>query len=675
MKTPWIILIIIFLCLLLCLLVCAITVGSTGIWALFKLNNTPITQSSPSVGLNPTNTPVVIRPTKTLEPTYNTTPEDPAATIDAPEPTALPIISSSAPADTLETLENTIVPINDPLEAGDQRSFWVTNTDNNQNFQVEASLGYLTDHVYFWVEDGVQFNQNNLKNLVETFEEDIYPTNREFFGSEWIPGVDADPHMHILFARGLGGSVAGYFSTVDEYLPVVREYSNGHEMFFLSADHVSLNEEFAYAVLAHEFQHMIHWYQDRNEETWMNEGFADLAMFLNGYSIGGADRSYVLDPDIQLNDWPTEPTNRSAHYGASFLFMTYFLDRLGDEATKAVVAEPANGMVSIDLVLAELGINDSLTGEALGADDIFADWVLASYLQDSDISDGRYTYHNYASAPAPSETETISSCTQELITRDVSQYGVDYIQLRCNGDQTLNFEGSLQVGVLPEDPYSGSYAYYSNKGDESDMTLTRTFDFTDQAGPLTLTYWTWYDLEVDYDYLYLTASVDGEDWQILITPSGTPDDPSGNSYGWAYNGASGAGPKWIQESVDISQFAGKELQLRFEYVTDAAVNGEGLLLDDVAIPEIDYFTDFEQDGGGWEAQGFVRIQNALPQTFRISLIRIGDGTTVETIDLSADNSADIFLDFDGDLREAILVVSGTTRFTRQNAAYQFSIQP
>jgi len=698
MKNTWIILLIIFLCLLLCLLVCAVTVGSAGIWALFKLNNTPTTQTSPSAGLNPTNTPVVIRPTKTLEPTYNTTPEDPSATVDVPEPTTSPIISRSAPADTLETLENTIVPINVPLDlarrlegkdnlprsldepiaqyqVGDQRSFWVTNTDNNQNFQVEASLGYLTDHVYFWVEEGVQFNKNNLKNLVETFEEDIYPTNREFFGSEWIPGVDADPHMFILFARSLGGSVAGYFSTVDEYLPVVREYSNGHEMFFLSADHVSLNEEFAYAVLAHEFQHMIHWYQDRNEETWMNEGFADLAMFLNGYSIGGADRSYVLDPDIQLNDWPTEPTNRSAHYGASFLFMTYFLDRLGDIATKAVVAEPANGMVSIDLVLDVLGITDSLTAEALGADDIFADWVLASYLQDSDISDGRYTYHNYPSAPAPTETETISSCPQDLITRDVSQYGVDYIQLRCNGDQTLSFEGSLQVGVLPEDPYSGSYAYYSNKGDESDMTLTRTFDFTDQAGPLTLTYWTWYDLEVDYDYLYLTASVDGEDWQILITPSGTPDDPSGNSYGWAYNGASGAGPRWIQESVDISQFAGKEVQLRFEYVTDAAVNGEGLLLDDVAIPEIDYFTDFEQDDSGWEAQGFVRIQNALPQTFRVSLIRVGDGTTVEYIDLSADNAADVFLDFDGDLREAILVVSGTTRFTRQNAAYQFSIQP
>ena len=29
----------------------------------------------------------------------------------------------------------------------------------------------------------------------------------------------------------------------------------------------------------------------------------------------------------------------SPHYGASFLFMTYFLDRFGEEATKALVGE------------------------------------------------------------------------------------------------------------------------------------------------------------------------------------------------------------------------------------------------------------------------------------------------------------------------------------------------
>ena len=38
------------------------------------------------------------------------------------------------------------------------------------------------------------------------------------------------------------------------------------------------------------------------------------------------------------------------------------------------------------------------------------------------------------------------------------------------------------------------------------MTLTRDFDFTSASGPLTLKYHTWYDLEKDYDYVFLEAS-------------------------------------------------------------------------------------------------------------------------------------------------------------------------
>jgi hypothetical protein len=401
-------------------------------------------------------------------------------------------------------------------------------------------------------------------------------------------------------------------------------------------------------------------------------------MFLNGYSIGGHDRAYVSNPDLQLNDWLPSSRDNIPHYGASFLFTAYFLDRFGEQATQALVSDMDNGMVSIDNVLAALGTTDPISGELVQADDVFADWVIASFLQDPDIEDGRYTYHNYPQAPKPSVTESFQSCPLEPLQGDVSQYGVDYISFRCHGDYTLHFEAASQVSVLPEAAYSGDHAYYSNQGDESDMTLTRVFDFSNHSGPLTLTYWTWYDLEKDYDYLYLTASLDGESWQILITPSGTPDDPSGNSYGWAYNGFSGGGdsPQWIQENVDISQFSGKKVQIRFEYVTDAAVNGEGFLLDDVAVPQTGYFTDFETDDGGWQAAGFVRIQNNLPQTLRLALISVEPGeTTVQKIELSGENVIDVPLTFGNNVDEVILVVSGTTRFTRQKAFYQFSIRP
>jgi hypothetical protein len=319
-------------------------------------------------------------------------------------------------------------------------------------------------------------------------------------------------------------------------------------MFVFNADRLSLDREFTYGVLAHEYQHMIHWYQDRNETTWLNEGFSDLAMFLNDYSIGTSDTIFASNPDLQLNDWPAADEDRFPHYGASFLFVTYFLDRFGEEATRALASDPENELESVDKVLNEIGANDPLTEKSLPADDLFLDWAVTNYLHDGSITDGRYTYHNYPSAPRVSLTESFDSCPVDLSTREVRQYGTDYIQLTCEGDYTLSFEGSIQVGVVPAQPHSGSYAFWSNKGDESLMTLAQTFDFTGHSGPLTLTYWTWYDLEKDYDYLYLTASTDGEWGDLTTLQARMKISPAQLRLG--YNGASGGGDRrGIQERI------------------------------------------------------------------------------------------------------------------------------
>ncbi len=45
----------------------------------------------------------------------------------------------------------------------------------------------------------------------------------------------------------------------------------------------------------------------------------------------------------------------------------------------------------------------------------------------------------------------------------------------------------------------------------------------------------------------------------------------------------GKTPEWVEEQVDLTPFAGKEVQVRFEYVTDDAVNGPGMLLDNFAV--------------------------------------------------------------------------------------------
>ena len=680
----------IIIALLSCL--CFFTVSGITGWVIFKPSKSALGQTAP---LTEVNTPSYSAETQNVYGDSSPTPASPLISTPAkPNQTATITSAASSSEGALESLNNLqqeIVPINDPIDLaerlggksniphtlpdenlpyqlGDEQSFWVVNTDTNVNFQVTAVLRYIGEHLYFWIEKDVPYNKADLESLASTFDEKIYPTNQEFFGTEWSPGIDNDPHIYALYAGGLGNSIAGYYSSADQIHPEAHPYSNAHEMFLINSDNVDLGREYIYGTMAHEFQHMIHWYNDRNEETWVNEGFSMLSELLNGYDAGSFDYLYSINPDLQLTDWGTEPGNNGPHYGASFLFMTYFLDRFGETATKALVAHPDNGMASIDAVMLDLEIINPDTTIPYTGNQVFADWAVANYILNPSVENGRYTYTSYTPFTI-NPTETISACPATKV-KDVYQFGVDYIKIDCPGDHILSFAGVQEVKILPTDAYSGDYVFWSNMGDESNMSLTQEFDFTNTSAPIELSYKTWYELEEDYDYIFLSASVDGKKWQIIETSSCVTDNPSGNSYGCGYNGQSG---KWLDENINLSQFAGQKVTLRFDYVTDAAVNGVGLYIDDIRIDAIDYFTDFETDEGGWIGEGFVRVQNYLPQTYMITLIEIGVQTTVTHIELSSENSANIEISIGGEIDEVILVISGVTPFTRQKAIYQYEI--
>jgi len=689
----------IVLIILLILLCCCIGLLCSGIFWVLSGQDLPDTLSwnsstTEEMDLPVTSTGTMAASGRTVTPRSTSTPIPTSTQIlltATPEFISQP--ASDMAIEVLQTLEAAEVPMNDlrdlamrlegksdnPLtiegspheyQIGDEESFWVSNTDSDEKFQVHTILVYTTPHTYFWIEEGVDYDLNDVEELMNTFEDQIYPINREFFGSEWTPGVDNDPHLYVVYAGNLGYYLGGYFSSIDSYLPEVHEYPNAHEMLVLSSDNVWLDDEYTYGILAHEFQHMIHWNLDRNESIWINEGFAELAVFLNGYDTGYKDYSYASSPDMNITTWSSELGDATPNYGSAFLFMTYFLDRFGEEVTKALVAEQENNMYGLDKVFSDLVVTDPSTDEIYTADEFFRDWTLANFINDVSVEDGRYYYGNYDAVAYFSETETINNCTTDWLSRDVNQYGVDYIGVNCDRAFTLHFSGESEVGILPADVHSGDYVFWSNKGDESDMTLTRSFDFTGISAPISLTYWTWFDLEENYDYLYLEISEDGENWEIINTPSCTFLDPSGNNYGCGYNGTSGG---WVEEMVDLSDYAGKEIQVRFEYVTDGAVNGEGLMLDDISVAEVNYSSDFEADDGEWEAAGFVRIQNRLPQTYLVSIIQRGNDTHVIEVDLEDDQTAELQIEPQSGDTDTIIVISGTTRYTNELARYRIKL--
>jgi len=550
-----------------------------------------------------------------------------------------------------------------------RRLFHASNSDTDEAFDVYAILEYKTEHVYMWVEEGVRFDRDDLIAAADFFEEHIYPTDRAFFGSEWTPGVDNDPHISILHTHNLGDYTLGYYFSPSEFVSAVREDSNEMEMFYINLDYLAINSEDYHGTLAHEFQHMIHWYNDRNEDTWLNEGFSELASYLNGFDPGGADVSFASQPDNQLNDMDYDAPDGYASYGAGYLFTSYFLDRFGPEATQSLVARPENSFASVEAVLSDLGTR-------LTYEDLFADWIIANLLDDPYIADGRYGYKEIDPPSFGIETTYYESDYPISESSTVHQHGTDYIELRGEQPLVFRFTGSTQVGLVDTTAYSGSYFWWSNRGDDSDMCLTRAFDLSG-VNEATLTFWTWYDLEEDWDYAYVEVSADeGQTWEILTTSSGTGTNPNGNSFGWAYTGRSGGGEtaEWIQEKIDLSAYAGQEIIIRFEYITDDAVTRPGFVLDDVAIPEVGYFSDFEEGGDGWESAGFIRHTNLLPQRWLVQLILFGPETQVQRLELNDDQMGEWVVPLNSRTDRAVVTISGLAPVTTEIASYGYEIE-
>ncbi len=499
-------------------------------------------------------------------------------------------------------------------QIGEVEQFWVEDTDANREFQISATLRVVGQHIYMWVQTDVSVNVEELQKLADAFDASVYPKVHELWGKEASPGIDGDTHLYGLFARQLGGSVAAYFSSRNTFPKQVWPTSNQHEMFLFNLDTLgttNLANTQIESVVAHEFQHMIRFNIERNEDIWLNEGFSTFTQLLL-YQDGGSIPYFLNLPQTQLNDWPPD-SDTAPHYGAADLFVAYFYERFGETGLQKLSNEPERGLDSFDRVLKEMG--------QTGVNDFFADWVLANSLVDTKLDDGRYG-HSLLSAgyggasPIATVTEYPYSYTGTL-----NQYATDYHVLTgLAGKQSVDIHMDVPstVMLIPNNAPSGRWMWYSNRADLSDMRLTQAFDLT-KVKSATLNYKVWYNTEQFYDYGYLTVSSDGgKNWQIIRTPTSDSTNPVNNAYGAGYTGVSNG---WRDEQVSLSEYAGQNILLRFEFIADDSTTSKGMAIDAVSIPEIGYQSDFEQDDGGWQAEGWVHTDNRLPQQVWVQAVQ------------------------------------------------------
>lgn len=554
----------------------------------------------------------------------------------------------------LELGPRTVVKSTPFFQVGDRHTFFV------QEGTVEAVLLAATAHAYFWVEEGLGIEQQDVLVAAERFEKEFYPPTSRLFGQPWLPGVDNDPRFSILHLNDVSNSdELGYFTDLDEYPRTLYSDSNEQEIVYLNMSQLTINSDIYFGTLVHEVQHLIQWSADANEMTWLNEGLSQLAELYVGLDTVAVD-AYLQESSVSLNRWSYDEPEIDAHYANAYLFVVYIWEQLGETAVQELVRHPENGFISLQAILANYS--------SRSWQQFIADWSVALYLDD--IAAGVSYGFQMLDLERPLTIAQVNQPSYETI-QTLDPFGIHYIDLNYEGFTTITFVGDNVVDLMDAPPPSGEQVWFAPDMNEVDAQLTAVFDLQnlEQA---TLTFDAWYDLEEDWDFAYLSVSTDdGISWEIL-----EPVHRVEGTYGPAFNGRSADAPDandgWISETILLDDYIGHQVLIRFELLTDSTGISRGFGVDNIAIPELGYQTNVDDDTGIWEAVGFVKTGWQLPQQWRVQIIEHGTTPQIVPLPLNHFNQGQwsVSLDSDG----GTLVVMPLTPFIETPARYWLKVE-
>ncbi len=561
------------------------------------------------------------------------------------------------------------------LPVGLQQTFKIPNVVDNTVSEIEAELVAVSDNAYFWFDKGTGFfspEPEEIDRVTQKFDE-IYLLVRNQFGAERNPGIDGDPRLHIVHASPIALCgvteetldqcyLAGLVNSTDLLPQAVDPRSNEREMFVMNARR--FGSDYYLGVLAHEFRHMIEDNYDKSDVDWEIEGSATLAAQLAGLPSGGIERGnmFLEQPDQQLNTWADDGT--APYYGQGYLFNRFIYDQLGSDLYRQFVTSPLPGFQALDAVNENAGLNRD--GQSL-----WLDFLVALAIHDDDQVPSYIQFENEGLATA---STTIVNDLPATFQEEVSQFAADYYELP--GDtQGIDFSGATDVSLLDVEPVSGERFWFAQRANYSNPRLTFSLDLSnlEQAS---LSYNIYTDIELGYDFAYVSLSQDGgTTWTPLVGDNmqglAAQDNPAGSALSERFY--TGRNRQWQNEKIDLSPHVGQEILLRFEYVTDPILTYGGLAIDNISVPELNFFDGAEEDSENGFAEGFVRATSRIPQTWHIQHVSFGeDGPQIRL--LPVDVNGDLSATFENSSQQpSILIVAASAPTTLEKANYELIV--
>jgi len=389
-------------------------------------------------------------------------------------------------------------------------------------------------------------------------------------------------------------------------------------------------------VIAHELEHLLHNYSDPGELSWVDEGLADFAAFLNGYGVGGSHLTYhqVFYADTSLTRWAGGLQN----YGAAYTFFQYLWEQAGgngdgtydpdlqydaaggDLLIKLIFENQDDGMEGVQAAIDEF--NAQTGADLRDVTTLYQDWAVAVYLDDEeselwdikavdfgdpadtswtmDIADDRYWGGRGSNQGAQPDAKWNRRANGQ--SPIAVPYGMQVERFRNPGaNVTVSLDGEDSSRVTP---HSGETQWYGGYESQSDNILNVTTD----GAVDTIDFWTWYFIEDGWDYGFVEAYVDGEWVTVEVTNEAgdvvtTDADPHGNNTeGNGLTGTSGGEyfvdePEYIHLTAELPDGA---TDVRLRYSTDAAYLDTGWFVDDVLV---DGTSATVEDGDWTESTG------------------------------------------------------------------------
>jgi hypothetical protein len=336
-------------------------------------------------------------------------------------------------------------------QVGDTQTFWSWNLSVMPPawIQTPATCRAVGEFCYVFVADNqwnINMNQDDV-DIVFNYLENETMNSTDYGAVEMdinlfgpVPDeIDNDPKV-IVFYMALGSfngtAFDGYFSAYNQVTEQQAQQMNppGHsnecEMIYMTCSPLNPTDPIRISVLSHELEHMIHWGQDINEETWLDEGCAELAMV--HFGIPDPIVNFPNNPDNSLHIW----NQLFADYVKVMLYFTYLDEQFStgeNEFIKDIVSDPINGLASISNQLAGNGYTIPLEA-------VFHNWAIANFIDDPALEQGQYGYQRLE---LPNFTVSASHLNFPVSAAGAVQpWATDYIRVYPNG---MNIEHSITV--------------------------------------------------------------------------------------------------------------------------------------------------------------------------------------------------------------------------------------